>query len=548
MGAAASTANGLLGPSTKDAEIKHDMITRIFQVLFSNANDIDISKLANPRLCQRYVFHLQRAIQDMREAEKNNELKFFIVEMPGGRDGFDRVGFHPVKSEKPSEAELCKQMSVFYLELIFFMYACALTTGKQFRPAPGSDITPIRNTVTRKMQRGGASPAQDFTSFIDQNYDRPSREHMTNPELFRQLSPRFAGTERPQILFQRPGEDKKLYFWGIYTAKGTEHRVKFWVEITGDSSDSFTMTFYRCPSPKNCDSSMPVLKGTAFIELNSSGGYTFKFQTGRNVFEKAYGIPATSPPYTLDQIGTALLVAARADPNVILQNKAFITSGGTDTARIQQLQGTATLEASTASGFSAIANDFRLMMIKDRLSLYQIRKVMLTEAGNRVQSWNASMSTDNLRKVMEILARGASHFSSEPKIQSRLIGLFPTWDNLRASNESRFRQLYNKVPELSEKKIAQLKEYRNRLENDHNKFTLAVAKIIESKVMKFDGKNYRINPDFFTVKEVKQSTTAKLDSVVEETSEIMLRYYIETEKITEEAFTNVFSYIGPSLY
>lgn len=545
MGAAASTAIGLSGASKIEAIQKQDMITKIFQGLFHNTSDIDIDRLTSPKLCQKYVFHLQRAIQEMREAEKANELKFFIVEnasSDGIGAGFDRVGFHPVKSVRLSEEQLCKNMAVFYLELIFLLYCCSLSTSQQFKPPIGVNVRPPRNVSRKRQSRqrqiGGSSPLQDYLSLMDK-YEKPNQEQVSNPEPFRQVVPHFATADvRPEVLFQRPGQDKKIYFWVISGTRTSDQRVKFWVEFTGNSSDSFDMTFYRCPNARQCDSSTPVLKGQASITRSFSDNYIFQFNPGKNVLERVYNATNVLMPTNMDVIASILKVAAKADISQLQQNRNFILSQGREDQRVTTLStsGVSSTAISSAGGFTGIATEFRTFMVRERSSLYQIRRNMLTEAGDRLQAWNTSFNTDHIRKVTEILCRGMSHFGSDPKIISSLSDI-SSWENLRATNETRYKNSANKMGTLNNDKKKQLASFRDRLDAEHYKYTIDVAKIIEGKLIKKEDINYRINPDFFSTQKTRLSTNAKLNLVVEEIATRMLKYYIQLEKITEEALS-----------
>jgi hypothetical protein len=82
------------------------------------------------------------------------------------------------------------------------------------------------------------------------------------------------------------------------------------------------------------------------------------------------------------------------------------------------------------------------------------------------------------------------------------------------------------------------------MENIHNTYTLNVGKIITSKVVKSEGGNYKINPDFTIVTETRLSTLKKIDRVVEEVAEIMIKYYIEIERIFLDGLTTTLSYTG----
>ena len=78
----------------------------------------------------------------------------------------------------------------------------------------------------------------------------------------------------------------------------------------------------------------------------------------------------------------------------------------------------------------------------------------------------------------------------------------------------------------------------------HNTYTISVGKIITSKVVKFEEGNYKINPDFTIVTETRLSTLKKIDRVVEEIAELMLKYYIDIERVFAEALSTTLSYTG----
>ena len=157
--------------SSPEAESKRNELNVIFNGLIRNTNEIDIIELTKPNLCQGYVFQLHRAFQDMQEARKAKELKTLVMDSKDSSDSFESIVFHPIKRKRPTDAEMCKEMSVFHLELIFLLYAVVLSTGKQYN-APTEILDGRRTTLTnvrrtRRRQRGGARPQEDLSLFIE---------------------------------------------------------------------------------------------------------------------------------------------------------------------------------------------------------------------------------------------------------------------------------------------------------------------------------------------------------------------------------------------
>ena len=545
MGAQVSSLasrSGVTSYSTAVADKKHEMLTTIFRGLYQNANDIDMKALQNPKLCSTYVFRLQSAIQDAREAEKKEELKFLMVET-GGQ--IDRVAFHPTKRPMQTEVELCREMAIFYLELIFLLYVASLTTNRE---SSNYFAQPFRRTRKHKqVQRGGGRPVEDFVSFLSSQYSAPNRDNMENPDYFSQIVPKFVSSALPVVLFQKPVRDRRVYFWVLL--ENPKKQVKFSIEFSeSSSSESFSMTIYRCRNRNDCDTSVPVLKGDSTITRSSSGQQQFSFYTGPNVLKKIYQINDLGANLTIDDIARILQVAARADPEQLKQNNRFITSMGREEGRVTALTGIAGVaeDEVKGSGFAKIAGEFNQFMVKNMPNLYQIRRRMLTPAGNEIQSaGGGAFSTDKIRTIVNTFCKGSNNFlPNGGAMLQRLETYFTQWDNLREANERRYKSFDRDRREvLVPSRIGQLKVFRDRLDNAHAGYTLAISTIVERSVIKFTGLKYIINPDFFNVDKVRLTSVKKLNLIVEEMGEIILKHFIDVENITRDAFDQVFNYM-----
>ena len=545
MGAQVSSLasrSGVTSYSTAVADKKHEMLTTIFRGLYQNANDIDMKALQNPKLCSTYVFRLQSAIQDAREAEKKEELKFLMVET-GGQ--IDRVAFHPTKRPMQTEVELCREMAIFYLELIFLLYVASLTTNRE---SSNYFAQPFRRTRKHKqVQRGGGRPVEDFVSFLSSQYSAPNRDNMENPDYFSQIVPKFVSSALPVVLFQKPVRDRRVYFWVLL--ENPKKQVKFSIEFSeSSSSESFSMTIYRCRNRNDCDTSVPVLKGDSTITRSSSGQQQFSFYTGPNVLKKIYQINDLGANLTIDDIARILQVAARADPEQLKQNNRFITSMGREEGRVTALTGIAGVaeDEVKGSGFAKIAGEFNQFMVKNMPNLYQIRRRMLTPAGNEIQSaGGGAFSTDKIRTIVNTFCKGSNNFlPNGGAMLQRLETYFSQWDNLREANERRYKSFDRDRREvLVPSRIGQLKVFRDRLDNAHAGYTLAISTIVERSVIKFTGLKYIINPDFFNVDKVRLTSVKKLNLIVEEMGEIILKHFIDVENITRDAFDQVFNYM-----
>ena len=545
MGAQVSSLasrSGVTSYSTAVADKKHEMLTTIFRGLYQNANDIDMKALQNPKLCSTYVFRLQSAIQDAREAEKKEELKFLMVET-GGQ--IDRVAFHPTKRPMQTEVELCREMAIFYLELIFLLYVASLTTNRE---SSNYFAQPFRRTRKHKqVQRGGGRPVEDFVTYLSSQYSAPNRDNMENPDYFSQIVPKFVSSALPVVLFQKPVRDRRVYFWVLL--ENPKKQVKFSIEFSeSSSSESFSMTIYRCRNRNDCDTSVPVLKGDSTITRSSSGQQQFSFYTGPNVLKKIYQINDLGANLTIDDIARILQVAARADPEQLKQNNRFITSMGREEGRVTALTGIAGVaeDEVKGSGFAKIAGEFNQFMVKNMPNLYQIRRRMLTPAGNEIQSaGGGAFSTDKIRTIVNTFCKGSNNFlPNGGAMLQRLETYFSQWDNLREANERRYKSFDRDRREvLVPSRIGQLKVFRDRLDNAHAGYTLAISTIVERSVIKFTGLKYIINPDFFNVDKVRLTSVKKLNLIVEEMGEIILKHFIDVENITRDAFDQVFNYM-----
>ena len=555
---AASTAVG--SPSSSEADKKRDEMSQIFNGLIRNTNEIDIDKLTNPNLCNQYVFQLHRAFQDMQEARKSKELKTLVMDSKDSSDSFESIVFHPIKRKRPTDNEICKEMSIFYIELIFLLYTVVLSTGKQYI-SPAGVLEGRRTTLesgarrTRRRQRGGARPFEDLISFLDREYDRPSSNFFQNPDPYRQLYPRVVDDSVPNelVVFQRPLSSvlRHVDLWVYLQGKRLVTNVspiQFFCEFDNADSAAFMMTIYRCSAYNRYDKSFPVLRINASILQNRNSDKKFSFNLPSQIMSGIYSISEPGP-YTFEHIIRILLTAAKADIRQISTNKnVILDQGRSPDLPILPLgrAGVAGTTASTtgSSEFATTASKVRAIMAVNRFSLFEIRMKMLKPDGDRVEPMNNSLKTDHISTVAGILARGVSYFNNNPLVITRLVPLLDEWNKLRQNNERIFSTLSGRSPRLSTQRIDQLTVHRNKISTIHNAYTINVGKIITSKVVKFEEGNYKINPDFTIVTETRLSTLKKIDRVVEEIAEIMFKYYIDIEREFGDALNTTLSYTG----
>ena len=555
---AASAAVG--SPSSSEADKKRDEMSQIFNGLIRNTNEIDIDKLTNPNLCNQYVFQLHRAFQDMQEARKSKELKTLVMDSKDSSDSFESIVFHPIKRKRPTDNEICKEMSIFYIELIFLLYTVVLSTGKQYI-SPAGVLEGRRTTLesgarrTRRRQRGGARPFEDLISFLDREYSLPSSNFFQNPDPYRQLYPRVVDDSVPNelVVFQRPSSSvlRHVDLWVYLQGKRLVTNVspiQFFCEFDNADSAAFMMTIYRCSAYNRYDKSFPVLRINASISQNRNSDKKFSFNLPSQIMSGIYSISEPGP-YTFEHIIRILLTAAKADIRQISTNKnVILDQGRSPDLPILPLgrAGVAGTTASTtgSSEFATTASKVRAIMAVNRFSLFEIRMKMLKPDGDRVEPMNNSLKTDHISTVAGILARGVSYFNNNPLVITRLVPLLDEWNKLRQNNERIFSTLSGRSPRLSTQRIDQLTVHRNKISTIHNAYTINVGKIITSKVVKFEEGNYKINPDFTIVTETRLSTLKKIDRVVEEIAEIMFKYYIDIEREFGDALNTTLSYTG----
>jgi hypothetical protein len=324
--------------------------------------------------------------------------------------------------------------------------------------------------------------------------------------------------------------------------------IQFFCEFDNADSASFIMTIYRCAVPLRHDKSFPVLRINASITQNRDySDKKFSFNLPSQIMSGIYSISEPGP-YTFEHIVRILLTAAKADIRQISTNKNVIMDQGrSPDLPILPLGRAASgsgISSTASTEFSTTASKIRAIMAVNRFSLFEIRMKMLKPDGDRVEPMNTSLKTDHIATVAGIIARGVSYFQSNPVVITRLVPLLDEWNKLRQNNERIFSTLSGRSPRLSQQRIDQLTVLRNKISQIHNTYTVSVGKIITSKVVKFEEGNYKINPDFTIVTETRLSTLKKIDRVVEEIAELMLKYYIDIERVFVEALNTTLSYTG----
>ena len=566
----ASSAVG--GVSSADATAKRGYLNTIFNDLVINTNEIDINKLTNPKLCQDYVFMLQRSFKDLEEARKAKKTKTILMSSTDGADAFDLVLFFQKSRGRPSDTDICKEISVFYLQLIFLMYAVVLSSGTQYQPPGGFDIRRRATSfgITRKRQFGGASqtrkiqqrggdlPAEDFARFISGRYQQPTELFRTDSEKYRLLYPDSVPDSgvRPSelVLYERRRDQGKAYFL-VYQSKPRETFTQFYAEFTGYDSDSFDMIIYRNASPNRDSKNYPILKARASIR-----GDRFTFDADSRLLSIIWGISEANP-HSFETLIRMLRLASKLTDQTITCNRDVIIRGVLDSSsRICPFFGsagpgtpaaygdiaTATGTTAISTQFATVATEIRSNMAVPQASLYQKRKGMVTYSGDRILP--TDFKSDYLMKITTILCRGVSYFGPNSQIIPRLRPLLEDWDRLRKSNEQRFTGIIRTLPALSTQQKTELDKVSRRMDAVWNKYTVTVGNYITHSVMIFENGRFKINEDFFKPDRVKASSIKKLDQVVEKTVEIMLQHYIELEQIVKDVIDRVLVYTGQPIY
>jgi len=567
-----SATSAVGGVSSADATTKRGYLNTIFNNLVINTNEIDINKLTNPKLCQDYVFMLQRSFKDLEEARKAKKTKTILMSSTDGADAFDLVLFFQKSRGRPSDNDICKEISVFYLQLIFLMYAVVLSTGTQYQPPGGFDIRRRATSfgITRKRQLGGASqtrkiqqrggdlPAEDFARFIMGRYQQPTELFRTDAEKYRLLYPDSVPDSgvRPSelVLYERRRDQNKAYFL-VYQSKPRETFMQFCAEFTGYDSDSFDMIIYRNSIPNRESKNYPILKARASIR-----GDRFTFDADTRLLSIIWGINEANP-HSFETLIRMLRLASKLSNEIISKNRDVIVRGVIDErSSISPFFGVAGAASSAAYGditaatgvtgpstqFATVATEIRQNMSVPQASLYQKRKGMVTYSGDRILP--TDFKSDYLMKITTILCRGVSYFGPNSQIIPRLRPLLEDWERLRKSNEQRFTGMVRTLPPLSTQQKTELDKVSRRMDAVWNKYTVTVGNYITHSVMIFEYGRFKINEDFFKPDRVKASSIKKLDQVVEKTVEIMLQHFIELEQIVKDVIDRVLVYTGRPIY
>ena len=547
------------GVSSSSAQTQRQYLNTIFNdLVVSNTNEIDITQLANPRLCQDYVFLLTGIYDDLLKAREQKKQKALIMDSTQGTDSFELAYFFRKQSERPSEANICKEMAIFYLQLICLMYTVVLSTGTQYQPPATLDRRrPV--AVTRKRQLGGGATRrfrqrggarlQDLQQFLDISY--PDAEGIVaKPDDYKQLLPKELVSDIPKefILYQRETSSRLLDFF-VYTDKMRSTPIQFYLRVVGEGQRSFDFEVYRCPAPRNYDTNYPILKANGRI-----AGGQFTFESDPRQMDILFGI--RQDEYNMDTLVQMMLVAAKAKLTTLAANRRAIIGQG----RLQDVSviplsstvstagyGTGSASGSAVSGvqstqFSTMATDLRTKMSSQQSRLYQMRKRMLTPAGDRIQVMN--LKSDFLKQVVDMMARGTSYFRGSPVIIPRIRPLLEQWELARKSNEARYNQISGRVPPLSAQQLAKLAEYSKKLDVARDTYTVKVGEVITKQVMVYKGGKFLLNDDFFSPVKNRASSVHKLDLVVENVADLTLQHYIELERIMKEAIDNVLIYGG----
>ena len=562
--------SGLFGRATSatgggDATTKRGYLNTIFNDLVINTNEIDINKLTNPKLCQDYVFMLQRSFKDLEEARKAKKTKTILMTSTEG-DAFDLVLFFQKSRGRPSDTDICKEISVFYLQLIFLMYTVVLSSGTQYQPPGGFDIRrratsfgatrrrQYGGTQTRKIQqKGGDLPAEDFANFIFSRYPQPT-ELFVQSENYRLLYPESVPSEPPKelVLYQRKRDQNHAYFL-VYLKGSKTNFVQFYAEFSGYDSTAFNMTIYRNAVPGRDVKNYPVLKANARIR-----GERFTFDSDRRLMSIIWGINEENP-HSFQTLISMLRLAAKVNLDVISCNRQSIIDGTIDPSRkVCSFSGSASAggdygipgstyqTGSPSTQFSTVATEIRSNMAVPQASLYQKRKGMVTYSGDRIQF--TDFKTDYLMKIANILCRGVSYFGPNSAVIPRLRPLLEDWDRLRKSNEQRFSGIIRTLPPLSAEQKTELDKISRKMDEVWNRYTVTVGNYVTTNVMIFENGRFKINQDFFKPDSVRASSLKKMDMVVEKVGEIMMLHFIELEQLVKDVIDRILIYTGRPIY
>jgi hypothetical protein len=166
---------------------------------------------------------------------------------------------------------------------------------------------------------------------------------------------------------------------------------------------------------------------------------------------------------------------------------------------------------------------------------------MLTVGSDgRMTAWRSDFESGHIKRVIEVLSHGISHFMGTPVTFPSLINDLPKWESLRLQNEADYKNRANRV-QIDATRQRNIKALVAQLDTTHYNFTSRLATIISQKIIRKNmNGTYRINQQLNDI--ANMSSNKRINLIVEEIVRLMLQYFIQIESITRKGLNIALSY------
>lgn len=545
-----------------DSVVKKDLqgFIDIFRHLVSNTNSVDMQDLLNPNYCNKYTILLGKTIEDVVRIQKEKKLSYLAV---SGKTGPLRSYFYRTPGTYSTPLDNCKEIGIFYLQMIFLFYSILLGfSSKAEAYKISSPAVTISSSITRRKTRSQRSRSQ-------RGGDAPALE-----AAIRQLG---------GATYEEEGAMAQLLFKNLLQAQPTYEKGKTGVEYVGDAgfifqddnkNSFFIFTYDSDTSELNlkCGYRITLRKlktnnvYSIFVEqcqnkTCSDNDYGSPVYFGNCEFRPSEYLPERKAIFTADSYIVRRL-SSQAQPimnferfmyflNNLSFNKDDFTQSKIDEKRkfidlmttshtsdilgssIHSQESITTMEANPIIARATELN--KMIRSENKVSLFEIRRHLLTPDLNFQNNafWpvlnRTEYDTNHIEIAIKRLCQSVEYFKNpnSAEVNASVRDLFGRFTRLRTSNDEAFKNL-GRTP-MSRALIQECDSARKQMRLDHMQKLQEINKYVTQNIVEYKNGMINIRDSLLLGENGSKSALEVLSMHVVNVARIILEFYEKLE-------------------